>query len=299
MKSIFSSLLIALVLVGCSNGSGGSGDANHLGTSSTGGWFTDTAAQALVEKSAEQLAAGIEIMPDSVFARAPQQWNRASMAAVFRNLDYRGNDERVRNGRSLMLDFDLASNRLVVLKPFYLAFGSLSRTDTADRTRMFEVQKRLLHEFSHLLGRDEAAAAVFSKGFFDQMERFIVNCGLPGGQTLVVAPAVGVTAFLEGQRLDRVATEEIVQNKFGAGKEWAWFTNDLISLGRGHVKLVTVFKYSTAADVGHPSNNWLELQVTPNVDVPAGRYASRNLPKAPIQAGISNCSVQALPDFEF
>lgn len=65
-----------------------------------------------------------------------------------------------RDGKKLAMNYDVKSQRVTILKPYYVAFSG--KTDTELEDASLEVQKRLLHEASHLWGYKEEAAERFS-----------------------------------------------------------------------------------------------------------------------------------------
>nr|BDT29573.1 hypothetical protein BHI3_30390 [Bacteriovorax sp. HI3] len=70
---------------------------------------------------------------------------------------------RYRDGKKLAMDYQVKPARVTILAPYYQAFAG--KTDTELEDASLEVQKRLLHEASHIWGYNEAAAEKFSIAF--------------------------------------------------------------------------------------------------------------------------------------
>lgn len=70
-----------------------------------------------------------------------------------------------RDGRKLEMDYSVKNKTVTILKPYYQAFAG--KTDTELEDASLEVQKRLLHEASHIWGYKEEESEVFAIKFLN------------------------------------------------------------------------------------------------------------------------------------
>lgn len=73
-----------------------------------------------------------------------------------------------RGGRKLAMDYTVNPPVVKVLKPYYEAF--MGKTDDELESSSREVQKRLLHEASHIWGYKESQSEVFAVKFLEDQE---------------------------------------------------------------------------------------------------------------------------------
>jgi len=74
-----------------------------------------------------------------------------------------------RNGRKLAMDYVVNPPTVKVLKPYYEAF--MGKTDQELESSSLEVQKRLLHEASHIWGYNEKESEIFAVRFLENAEQ--------------------------------------------------------------------------------------------------------------------------------
>lgn len=81
----------------------------------------------------------------------------------YNELDKLSKKNRYRGGRKLAMDYVVNPATVVILQPYFEAF--MGKTDSELEDASLEVQKRLLHEASHIWGYNEQLAEKFSISF--------------------------------------------------------------------------------------------------------------------------------------
>ena len=79
------------------------------------------------------------------------------------------NTNRNRGSKKLAMDYVINPASVIVLKPYFEAF--MGKTDGELEASSIEVQKRLLHEASHIWGYNESAAEEFAVAFLADADK--------------------------------------------------------------------------------------------------------------------------------
>lgn len=168
MKALFYSLL----LLSSFTASGAQADAGREG----GGGFSDRNGRAVLAQATEKLLSQLETLPGSGLPELPFPWGKERILEVLRSLDLRPTESRARDGRPLLLDYDLEKEKIIVLKDFFLTYGTIPEGTPLDASQLRDLEKKLLHELSHLWGADEEQAVQYSEEFLSSLDRDMLIC---------------------------------------------------------------------------------------------------------------------------
>lgn len=86
----------------------------------------------------------------------------------YEDLDKFSKKNQTRGGRKLAMNYIVNPATVIILKPYFEAFAGKTDSELEDAT--LEVQKRLLHEASHIWGYNEEAAEKFSIAFLKELQ---------------------------------------------------------------------------------------------------------------------------------
>ncbi len=90
---------------------------------------------------------------------------------------------RSRGGKLLAMDYLARPPKVILLKPFFVAF--MGKTDRELEDASHEVQKRLLHEAAHIWGFNEKKAEEFSLAFLNNIDSGKPPADVPRSMTRI------------------------------------------------------------------------------------------------------------------
>lgn len=133
------------------------------------GGFTDRKGRELLKMASSDLVPALEITQYQLFIDNPEYLDILLEVLPYDALEIKQNDIRTRDGRRLMLDYQLNPNKLIILQDFFLAFAGTSDDHMFSAAK--EVKLRLLHEASHLWGYNEVQSEFFSQDLMNYLEK--------------------------------------------------------------------------------------------------------------------------------
>jgi hypothetical protein len=86
----------------------------------------------------------------------------------YEDLEKLSKKNQYRGGRKLAMNYIVNPPTVIILKPYFEAFAG--KTDTELEDASLEVQKRLLHEASHIWGYNEVDSEAFARRFLDNVK---------------------------------------------------------------------------------------------------------------------------------
>ena len=188
------------------------------------GGFTDVKGKKLLKIASASLIEDIDTIDYQLFLEHPEYQDILLDVLVFENLQLKQNDTRLRNGRRLMLDYEINPNSIIILHDFFLSFAGTSDDHMISAVK--EVKLLLLHEASHIWGYNEQESRVFSHDLlsalnnptFDQRPTlfdFTKSClchnGVEGFSTLRKASCRKICSEATDQSLSIFAIADIPQ----------------------------------------------------------------------------------------
>ena len=121
----------------------------------------------ILKMAAAALEEKIKISTLSDIVDHPERRNILQGTLGYDDLEKLSKKNQSRGGRILAMNYIVNPPTVIVLKPYFDAFAG--KTDTELEDASLEVQKRLLHEASHIWGYNEDAADKFSVAFLNNV----------------------------------------------------------------------------------------------------------------------------------
>ena len=142
-------------------GAGSMASVSFAGGGTSGGGFAYDHSRAILEKAIIELKAKVPTLKSKVLDADPKR--REILTKVLDNVVSQESEERNRNGDPLMFDYVGGAEhpQIIVLKKYFEAFAS--HPESLYSLYSIEVQRRLLHEASHLWGFNEVQAKAFER----------------------------------------------------------------------------------------------------------------------------------------
>jgi hypothetical protein len=170
---------ILLTLIICSAGAVFAGE-NDGGDDAGNGGFAYKQSIKLLEMASAALEEKIEESTLVDLVNYPQRREILRITLSYNNLEQLLDVERSRGGRPLAMDYSRNPPKVTLLKNYYLTFAGVLDMQLEDYS--LEVQKRLLHEASHIWGYNEVQSEKFAKEFLENAEGIDVR---PTGQVSI------------------------------------------------------------------------------------------------------------------
>lgn len=134
----------------------------------------------ILKMAAKALEDKINISTLSDLVNHPERRTILQDTLRYDQLEKISKKDRYRGGEKLAMDYEISPPKVIVLKAYFQAFAG--KTDTELEDSSLEVQKRLLHEASHIWGYKEEQSEVFAKAFLANVD---VNSNRPTDQITI------------------------------------------------------------------------------------------------------------------
>lgn len=154
-------LILVLLLMSVSIYAKGGDDAGN-------GGFAFKQSIKILEMATSELEEKIRISTLAELEKYPERREILKFALKYENLKKWYLWVRYRDGRQLAMDYSVKNKTVTILKPYYQAFAG--RADNELEAASLEVQKRLLHEASHLWGYNEGQSELFAVAFLNNID---------------------------------------------------------------------------------------------------------------------------------
>lgn len=180
------------------------------GISGGGGYLIDDS-EDFLQLKASQLAAFLELMPETTFTSLPSGWDRRKLFDVIKNVRSSPDTVKFRDGKELMFDYGGANTPtpyIEALKPFFIAYGAQSAV-ASDKAAIKNLWRRLIHEASHLWGANEQQADNITSQVIAALELDHISCF---GDSVEVTIWPGSSSYLAAyQGLNSTSSTSLAQ----------------------------------------------------------------------------------------
>lgn len=174
-----------------------------------GGGYADENSTKFLLETAETLIRTLKNGSQQVLAVTPNNWKAAEISTVLGNIRLSPLENRQRNGRPLMFDYDVATNQIIALAPYFASYEFVEASKYNNEDLVRGLRTKLLHETAHLWGANEEQAEKQALAILDGFDHDLVYCLAPGWETdvfrsqnLVLNLGTGIFVFEHGDQVN-------------------------------------------------------------------------------------------------
>jgi hypothetical protein len=166
------------------------------GASSGGGGYVTKNSKRLLEMVVSEVAEEIKSASPFLFKDLPEGWDQHKLSDVLKNIRMNSTKDVQRDSSDLLFNYgsDEKGPYIEALRPFFLIYGSVplnfmdvyghdmyGKRDASDsfKATVLDLRLKVLHEMSHLLGKNEKQAEEYSLELLRKLEEDFYICGVP------------------------------------------------------------------------------------------------------------------------